>query len=380
MARNLQRSVVQRESGTTDWDPRADTKVPELLHFTCVAHLSVSGQSLTEQVGWNTSLVTDGLAFSGTRWSGTAVPPGVIVTHGLIGASRSEGYWAVLYATPKQAQRLVMFGPDANSPGQTPWPTLTVGLKVSGLETRWPGLRGTPILPQARQWAAHPLMTSSSIVHRLLAIGVAPTSEITSKLRLLGRSTESMMGVPWFGFHQASSGLFVSEVSPTGDARSLGRADTSTINRMVERVWGMTPQLAASIEARSVRLPRSFDGFRDAVERIGDELLSRGSSELAGSRLPAISIEDRLNGVEGALRLLSTPRSVEDRLIGVSSSPPGTSLVRRLEPESGLVLLPTREETDVLSSDRAERRKMPPVGDPLLSLTDAEVEIASAVV
>ncbi len=361
MARNLQRQAVPRESERPHWNPRPYTKVPKLFHFTGVAHLSPKGQSLTERGGWRSSLVSDGLDLPWSEREGIEVPAGAVVTHGLISASPSDGYWAVLYATHSQAQRLVTFGQDINSPGQTSWPTLTVGLEVPGLEARWPGLRTAPISPQARQWAQHPLMTPTAIVHRLLAIGVAPASEITSKLSLLGRSTESLMGVGWFGFHRGPSGqLFVSQVSAAGDATSLGRADSSTLALMVERSWGISPQLAASLESRGVRLPASLDGFEEAVGSIEDEIMSNQFESLAGTRLPASSIEDRLNGAEGPLQLLPTPGSIEGRLIGISSRPPGTSLMRRLEPDTGLLLAQGKNAQDVASSSRVDRHRTAP--------------------
>ncbi|MGF1599261.1 MAG: hypothetical protein ACFCVK_20495 [Acidimicrobiales bacterium] len=319
-----------------------------------MAHYASTGPSLTT-VGWQSRQAVDGLRIPGRASTSTddyepgnvegiwqaAYPPGTLrrrIAFGLYGVSL-DGYWAVICASQRHLELLQAHGADARATGALAWPTLAVGLTRSQLASRWPALDQTTSRATTQHAVDPPLYTPTALVHRLVAIGLAPITPMTANLSLISRQSMVFDGVPWFAFHrdQQSGTVLVAEVSAGGTARRLGPYP-ATHDQIVERCWGVTPQIIEQGNNQDVITPGSFVELPQHSHSLRDQLDRLGPS-IDGHRVSALDIESLLNGDIADIPIHATPASARRLFASISSAGNGDQL-GQVDPDAQLLLKP----------------------------------------
>lgn len=319
-----------------------------------VAHYANRGPSLTT-VGWQSSQASDGLRIPGrTHGSGddyevgniealwrAAYPPGVLhrrIAYGLYGVA-PNGYWAVICASQRHVDLLQAHGTDARAAGALTWPFLAVGLTRSELVARWPALTQVAGPHDTRHAIEVPLYTPTALVHRLVAVGIAPITPMTANLTLISRQSMVFDGVPWFAFHRDSDSdaTVVAEVTAAGEARRLGLYP-AVHDSIVERCWGVTTRIVEQRHRFNVVVPGSFEQLPRRGATLRDNLTRLGPS-IDGARLAALDVETVLNGDTDTVNVRRTPAAAH-RLLAVMVSATDGSEIGRVDPGAQLLLKP----------------------------------------
>lgn len=382
--RAARRIIVQAPADPAKWPkPHPNTESPRLATFAGVLHWDPRRkQSLTAVTSWRTRLASDGLAIPGTRASRydlyddtgddelehrwrEALPEERLqhrFVYGLYGVSPEHGWWAVLYRRRDQLDSLMSLGTTLTGEGAVTWPATSVGLNHSALQRLWPALtRGQLTGTSLSRFVAEPILhTPTALVHRLLTLGVAPVTMMTSNLALLDRRVSTFDGVPWFAFRADDrQGAVIAEVTAAGQVRRLHQLG-SGFGLVAERCWGVTAAVARRLRLHGIRLPASLDGITQSSMALSRAVDGLGRySELVV--VPSPSIEDLLSSGATEPSSVEMPRGAQVAVLAAWEGQDG-EVVGRLPRSSGLLVKPAnlslnREGDDAVAVDNepAER-------------------------